>query len=223
MCLPHLLTIPAMILFWIIFIRKQTQEKLVEFRICMPKRKKVLAYIDYCPLLLIPVVNIAFAVHQMGGFALPHFQITELIMMLCSAWGEEVLFRGVIPRHLGGSGRRNALKGTVASSLLFAVMHLTNAFTYASVGYSCIQGLYAGAMGFCFAVITEREQSILPVFLIHSMINATAFAPISTAPFGERVKMELSDEQSIVFLLLTVIYIVYGICLYQAKKRGEQV
>lgn len=145
------------------------------------------------PLLLIPAVNLLWPIHPLSpGEA--------MVIVLC-AWGEEVLFRGVL--LLGLCRRWGRSRSLLISSLLFALLHLANIFS--APGQIFIQTVYAGALGFCFAVLTLRTRSIVPAFVIHSLINLTA------AP----------GQGNAVLFCLSAACLLYGLWLYKNTRNSR--
>ena len=93
----------------------------------------------------------------------PSLAVAIALFAVVPALCEEILFRGVLARALGG---RLSLAGAAAvSALVFAAYHL-----------SIVQALPTLTLGFVLAVIAIRADSVLPTIVAHALNNTMAIA-----------------------------------------------
>ena len=116
-----------------------------------------------------------------GGTAL-RFSPSETPAYILAVAGagavEELIFRGFLLRALPGG----ALRRAAVTALLFGAAHGLNLLAGADAVQAVLQMGYSGALGFLFAVIVLRSESLLPCLAAHGAINAlSAFAGETSA------------------------------------------
>lgn len=131
--------------------------------------KQVLYYI---PLVLIPTVNLWFAVQM-------HYSVLEICLyvfsMLCVGFLEELIFRGFLFKALCGEDLKTAI---IISSVTFGAGHIVNLLNGAELVSTLMQIVYAIAIGFAFTYLFLVSGSIWPCILCHGAINGlSVFAP----------------------------------------------
>ena len=91
--------------------------------------------------------------------------LPALILLLCTGFLEELLFRGLLQSAaIPVIGRWPAL---IFISALFAVLH---------IGYASVPDvLFVFAVGLSFALVVDRTRSILGVTLAHAIANISLY------------------------------------------------
>lgn len=123
------------------------------------------------PVLLFAALNAAFGGARPG--------IAEAVYLLFAVFGEEMLFRGVLPAVWGE--RLGAAGAAAASAALFALLHLSSAIG-GSVSAAAVQALCAFGAGLLLTAVRERTGSIALPLLAHALINLTGSGAASAAP-----------------------------------------
>ena len=123
------------------------------------------------PVLLFAALNIAFGGARPG--------IAEAVYLLFAVFGEEVLFRGVLPAVWGE--KLGAAGAAAASAALFALLHLGSAVG-GSVSAAAVQALCAFGAGLLLTAVRARTGSIALPLLAHALINLTGSGAVSAAP-----------------------------------------
>lgn len=90
-------------------------------------------------------------------------------MLIPGIW-EEVAFRGIILTLL--LKKYSEKKAIIIDGLLFGVMHFLNIIGGADVGSTIIQVLYATTLGFAFAYLYIKTESLVPCIIAHYLIDA---------------------------------------------------
>ena len=123
------------------------------------------------PVLLFAALNIAFGGARPG--------IAGAVYLLFAVFGEEVLFRGVLPAVWGE--KLGAAGAAAASAALFALLHLGSAIG-GSVSAAAVQALCAFGAGLLLTAVRARTGSIALPLLAHALINLTGSGAVSAAP-----------------------------------------
>ena len=121
------------------------------------------------PVLLFAALNIAFGGAWPGA--------AEAVYLLFAVFGEEVLFRGVLPAVWGE--KLGAAGAAASSAALFALLHLGSAVG-GSVSAAAVQALCAFGAGLLLTAVRERTGSIALPLLAHALINLTGGAELTT-------------------------------------------
>jgi len=90
-------------------------------------------------------------------------------MLIPGIW-EEVAFRGIILTIL--LKKYSEKKAIIIDGLLFGGMHFLNIIGGADVGSTIIQVGYATTLGFAFAYMYIKTESLIPCILAHYLIDA---------------------------------------------------
>lgn len=123
------------------------------------------------PVLLFAALNAAFGGTWPGA--------AEAVYLLFAVFGEEVLFRGVLPAVW--SERLGAAGAAAAASALFALLHLGSAIG-GSFAAAAVQALCAFGAGLLLTAVRERTGSIALPLLAHALINLTGSGTVSSVP-----------------------------------------
>lgn len=123
------------------------------------------------PVLLFAALNAAFGGTWPGA--------AEAVYLLFAVFGEEVLFRGMLPAVW--SERLGAAGAAAAASALFALLHLGSAIG-GSFAAAAVQALCAFGAGLLLTAVRERTGSIALPLLAHALINLTGSGTVSAVP-----------------------------------------
>lgn len=167
-----LLTPALLAVYWAALLRGlHTRGRLRSYGLCRGKGLTARDALLSLPVLLFAALNIAFGGARPG--------IAEAVYLLFAVFGEEVLFRGVLPAVWGE--KLGAAGAAAASAALFALLHLGSAIG-GSVSAAAVQALCAFGAGLLLTAVRERTGSIaLPLFA-HALINLTGSGAVSAAP-----------------------------------------
>ena len=149
-----LLTPALLAVYWAALLRGlHTRGRLRSYGLCRGRGLTARDALLSLPVLLFAALNIAFGGARPG--------IAEAVYLLFAVFGEEVLFRGVLPAIWG-----EKLGAAAASAALFALLHLGSA----------IGG------GLLLTAVRARTGSIALPLLAHALINLTGSGAVSAAP-----------------------------------------
>lgn len=164
-----LLTPALLAVYWAVLLRGlHTRGRLRSYGLCRGKGLTARDALLSLPVLLFAALNIAFGGARPGA--------AEAVYLLFAVFGEEVLFRGVLPAIWG-----EKLGAAAASAALFALLHLGSAIG-GSVSAAAVQALCAFGAGLLLTAVRARTGSIaLPLFA-HALINLTGSGAVSAAP-----------------------------------------
>lgn len=164
-----LLTPALLAVYWAVLLRGlHTRGRLRSYGLCRGKGLTARDALLSLPVLLFAALNAAFGGARPG--------IAEAVYLLFAVFGEEVLFRGVLPAIWG-----EKLGAAAASAALFALLHLGSAIG-GSVSAAAVQALCAFGAGLLLTAVRARTGSIaLPLFA-HALINLTGSGAVSAAP-----------------------------------------
>lgn len=167
-----LLTPALLAVYWAVLLRcLHTRGRLRSYGLCRGKGLTARDALLSLPVLLFAALNIAFGGARAG--------IAQAVYLLFAVFGEEVLFRGVLPavwgKKLGAAG------AAAASAALFALLHLGSAVG-GSVSTAAVQALCAFGAGLLLTAVRARTGSIALPLLAHALINLTGSGAVSAAP-----------------------------------------
>lgn len=164
-----LLTPALLAVYWAVLLRGlHTRGRLRSYGLCRGRGLTARDALLSLPVLLFAALNAAF------GGARP--EIAETVYLLFAVFGEEVLFRGVLPAVWG-----EKLGAAAASAALFALLHLGSAVG-GSVSAAAVQALCAFGAGLLLTAVRARTGSIALPLLAHALINLTGSGAVSAAP-----------------------------------------
>ncbi|MFX1445655.1 MAG: lysostaphin resistance A-like protein [Promethearchaeota archaeon] len=90
-------------------------------------------------------------------------------MLIPGIW-EEVAFRGIVLTIL--LKKYSEKKAIIIDGLLFGAMHFLNIIGGADVGSTIVQVAYATTLGFAFAYMYIKTESLIPCIIAHYLIDA---------------------------------------------------
>ena len=163
-----LLTPALLAVYWAVL---HTRGRLRSYGLCRGKGLTARDALLSLPVLLFAALNIAFGGARPG--------IAEAVYLLFAVFGEEVLFRGVLPAVWGE--KLGAAGAAAASAALFALLHLGSAVG-GSVSAAAVQALCAFGAGLLLTAVRARTGSIALPLLAHALINLTGSGAVSAAP-----------------------------------------
>ena len=164
-----LLTPALLAVYWAVLLRGlHTRGRLRSYGLCRGKGLTARDALLSLPVLLFAALNAAFGGARPG--------IAEAVYLLFAVFGEEVLFRGVLPAIWG-----EKLGAAAASAALFALLHLGSAVG-GSVSAAAVQALCAFGAGLLLTAVRARTGSIALPLLAHALINLTGSGAVSAAP-----------------------------------------
>lgn len=167
-----LLTPALLAVYWAVLLRYlRTRGRLRSYGLCRGKGLTARDALLSLPVLLFAALNIAFGGARPG--------IAEAVYLLFAVFGEEVLFRGVLPTVWGE--KLGAAGAAAASAALFALLHLGSAIG-GSVSAAAVQALCAFGAGLLLTAVRARTGSIALPLLAHALINLTGSGAVSAAP-----------------------------------------
>lgn len=167
-----LLTPALLAVYWAALLRGlHTRGRLRSYGLCRGKGLTARDALLSLPVLLFAALNAAF------GGAWPG--IAQAVYLLFAVFGEEVLFRGVLPAVWGE--KLGAAGAAAASAALFALLHLGSAVG-GSVSAAAVQALCAFGAGLLLTAVRARTGSIALPLLAHALINLTGSGAVSAAP-----------------------------------------
>lgn len=165
-----LLTPALLAVYWAVLLRGlHTRGRLRSYGLCRGKGLTARDALLSLPVLLFAALNIAFGGARPG--------IAQAVYLLFAVFGEEVLFRGVLPAVWGK--KLGAVRAAAASAALFALLHLGSALG-GSFFAAAVQALCAFGAGLLFAAVRMKTGSIALPLLAHALINLTGGAELTT-------------------------------------------
>lgn len=165
-----LLTPALLAVYWAVLLRGlHTRGRLHSYGLCRGKGLTARDALLSLPVLLFAALNIAFGGARPG--------IAEAVYLLFAVFGEEVLFRGVLPAVWGE--KLGVVRAAAASAALFALLHLGSALG-GSFFAAAVQALCAFGAGLLLTAGRERTGSIALPLLAHALINLTGGAELTT-------------------------------------------
>lgn len=167
-----LLTPALLAVYWAALLRGlHTRGRLRSYGLCRGKELTARDALLSLPVLLFAALNIAFGGARPG--------IAQAVYLLFAVFGEEVLFRGVLPAVWGE--KLGVVRAAAASAALFALLHLGSALG-GSFSAAAVQTLCAFGAGLLLTAVRERTGSIALPLLAHALINLTGSGAVSAAP-----------------------------------------
>ena len=145
-----LLTPALLAVYWAVLLRGlHTRGRLRSYGLCRGRGLTARDALLSLPVLLFAALNAAFGGAWPGA--------AEAVYLLFAVFGEEVLFRGVLPAVWGE--KLGAARAAAASAALFALLHLGSAIG-GSVSAAAVQALCAFGAGLLLTAVRARTGSI---------------------------------------------------------------
>lgn len=167
---PRALAPALLAVYWAVLLRGlHTRGRLRSYGLCRGRGLTARDALLSLPVLLFAALNIAFGGAWPGA--------AQAVYLLFAVFGEEVLFRGVLPAVWGE--KLGAAGAAAASAALFALLHLGSAIG-GSVSAAAVQALCAFGAGLLLTAVRARTGSIALPLLAHALINLTGSAELTT-------------------------------------------
>jgi membrane protease YdiL (CAAX protease family) len=149
-------------------------------------------------LILIPLYLVIIGVFMSSGTDLSNVDTKDVLLlgfaMLSVGFVEEFVFRGflqaVFLKHFMHR-KGGILIGLFVPALLFGLLHLAN-LDLSNMAGTVAQVIYAFFIGFSFGVILLRTNKLIPLAIIHGLINFVF--SISTLTDGSSVASQLEEQ-----------------------------
>lgn len=145
-----------------------------------------------------------------------------IFSMFLTGFSEEIIFRGVILNTLRESfkkeSRTTIYKVVIFSSLIFAVMHLSNIFSGVPFSAAVIQMAGAFGVGCYFAAIYMRCNTIWVTIVYHAMMNFVSL--MGTELMGEGDAVSTISGYGPERLMGLILYL--GLTVYLLRKTKMQ-
>lgn len=159
----------------------------------------------YIPLILIEILPIL-----LSGFA-PDITViqylTLLLFVIAVGFHEEIYFRGIVYQFLLVKGKKTAI---IASSIIFGVLHLANAFSAKNTIYLVLQMLFAFLVGIVLSQIVSITNSLWVLIVWHA-----AHDYIASITNGN-----LDIRELVILALQVCILLIYTVGLWKAGKQA---
>ncbi len=129
-----------------------------------------------------------------------------LLFVIAVGFNEEIFFRGIVYRFLLVKGRKTAI---IASSIIFGVLHLANAFNGKNVFYLVLQMMFAFLVGIVLAEIFSITKSLWVLIIWHA-----------THDYIASIGNEGFDLKAMIVLALQVfILLIYAVGIWKKSSR----
>ena len=172
-------------------------------------------------------ILVLYTLALLGGITLcledplqPPLKILSFVLcMLSVGLTEELIFRGLITRILYAKYGRNPVGvwlSVLLSSLLFGLIHLSNAIGGVELGSVLIQVVGASALGICLSAIYLRTGSFWTVVLLHAYMDFCGL--VSSGVFVSDSLADLLGGYSSGSLIAAAVYAALGIFLLRRSK-----
>ena len=172
-------------------------------------------------------ILVLYTLALLGGITLcledplqPPLKILSFVLcMLSVGLTEELIFRGLITRILYAKYGKNPVGvwlSVLLSSLLFGLIHLSNAIGGVELGSVLIQVVGASALGICLSAIYLRTGSFWTVVLLHAYMDFCGL--VSSGVFVSDSLADLLGGYSSGSLIAAAVYAALGIFLLRRSK-----
>lgn len=137
-----------------------------------------------------------------------------LVLTAFTGFCEETMFHGVIYNSLRKHGKFVAV---LLSSFLFGLAHMMNLFTGVDIRVIFSDVLATFGFGFVFAVAYEYTGTLLPLIVVHTLIDFSSY--ITRDYIMTESPTKYSTDSVISNLILALILIIWGLSVIIAKKN----
>lgn len=138
------------------------------------------------------------------------------ILTAFTGFCEETMFRGVIYNSLRKHGKAFAL---LLSSILFGLAHLMNVFTGVDARLVLLDVLATFGFGLVFAVAYEYTGTILPLIIVHLLINFSSY--ITRDYIMAEAPAKYTMDSALPNVILAAILIIWGLAVTLVKKNSS--
>ena len=151
--------------------------------------------------------------------------LVNLVAALMAGVCEETIYRGVIASYLMRQtvAQKKILPTMLVSSLLFALIHITNVLVGAPLVMTLFQILSAFVLGLFLCALFLRSGSLIPGMIFHALYDIVAFTDTTNIGEGGVFKptATVTLEDQIFSMVLRAIYLAIAIYLTRPSVREE--
>ena len=154
------------------------------------------------------IINLALGLpnNTTGGTVL----LIVLVNTLLVGISEELMFRGILLH--GARSRYRFWAAILIVSILFGLIHALNGFITGEFGAALFQSVTAFASGLMYMGLRLRQNSLLPVMLVHGLWDFSVFS-------AGQATMAIA----LVSIVFVIIFFFYGIWLIRGYRREEAI
>ena len=157
---------------------------------------------------LLPCYNILEWIIVGKGFTNASIESVYIISLVLAAFTEEFIFRKWLFEVILCNMHLKISHSMVVTNIVFAVYHLCNIFSYASVTYGIVQSIVAFCFGMAMSRIYWERKSLDICMLSHLLINVSSVLNVSTDVSGAHA---LQSRQIIALCIISFVYLIYGV------------
>ena len=157
---------------------------------------------------LLPCYNVLEWFFLGEGFVNISIEPISISSLILAAFIEEYIFRKWLFGFLLHNMQLNISYSMLVTNTVFAVYHLCNIFSYASVTYGIVQSIVAFSFGMAMSVIYWERKSLNICILSHLFINISSVLNVSTDVSGAHA---LQCRQIIALCIISFVYLIYGV------------
>ena len=154
------------------------------------------------------IINLALGLpaNTTGGRVL----LIVLVNTLLVGISEELMFRGILLH--GARSRYRFWAAILIVSILFGLIHTLNGFITGEFGVALFQSVTAFSSGLMYMGLRLRQNSLLPVMLIHGLWDFSVFS-------AGQATMAIA----LVGIVFVIIFFFYGLWLIRGYRREEAI
>lgn len=120
----------------------------------------------FIPLIAIASINLWNGINiNNSGYEI----LFHILTMINIGFIEEVIFRGFLFKMMAKDNLKLAI---IVSSITFGIGHIVNLLNGADLIPTLMQACYAVAIGYVFAIIFYKSESLIPCIITHGAINS---------------------------------------------------
>lgn len=195
----------------VIFAWVKKNGLLEKYGLMLPKYKLKKAWF-FLPLLFVACSG------MVAGFEM-RYSVFEaclyVISMLCVGFLEEIIFRGFL---FVGMAKNNLKAAVIVSSVTFGVGHIVNLFNGQQIFQTCMQIIFAIAVGFVLVGLFYKGKSLIPCIIFHGLNNSLSAFEKTNDEAAEIFSMTEMQFEGLTVSILILVLAIYG--FFIMKKFG---
>lgn len=210
--------VPAIfhVLFTVVVLAWISKNGLLEkYGLILPKYKLKKAWF-FIPLLFVACSGLV------GGFQI-NYSLSEsvlfVISMLCVGFLEEIIFRGFLFKAMA---KNNVKAAIIVSSITFGIGHIVNLLNGQDIFRTCMQIVFAVAVGFVLVGLFYKGKSLIPCIIFHSLNNSLSAFEKSNAQVAEMFSLTEMQFEGIMVSILVLVLAIYGIFIMKKSGISEE-
>ena len=178
------------------------------------------------PMFLILILNLLELVD--GTLQIDTSEVTTIIfyvlVYLSTGLFEETLCRGVVQTLFlkkWGKTRKGIYFSVILSSILFGMFHLVHFFLgHMTLLASVVQVIYATFIGVFMGACVLRNQSIIPMIIVHGLVDITgSLNEIAVHGGIPKGVMTISPADAMISIVLMLPLFLYGLFILRKQKE----